>query len=89
MEHCVVCGNGDEHPLVIVHDGERLAFDCFGCAIERLAPRCERCGSLVLGRGVRLGRRCFCSAHCADVAGFARFHDTEPRDPLRPAMPRS
>ncbi|WP_116248037.1 Prokaryotic metallothionein [Nocardiopsis sp. FIRDI 009] len=46
-------------------NGERYTFDCFECAIQRLAPVCEKCSSRIIGHGVEVEGRFFCSAHCA------------------------
>jgi hypothetical protein len=47
-------------------------FDCFECAIQRLAPVCDRCRCRVLGHGVEVelasGAAMFCCDLCAGEA---------------------
>jgi hypothetical protein len=74
-EKCVVCGNEYDGAFTITRDGESLTFDCFECAIERVAPRCTRCGTRVIGHGVQEGETVFCSAHCAHAAGVEELRD--------------
>ncbi len=44
-------------------------FDCFECAIHRMAPVCEHCQVMVVGHGVEADGRQFCSSHCAKAEG--------------------
>lgn len=69
MARCVTCGNEYEHPIEVKVDGQRYTFDCFECAIHQLAPRCESCGCRILGHGIQVDERMFCSAHCARNVG--------------------
>jgi len=62
---CELCGNAYEATFVVEMDGRRHRFDSFECAIHALAPTCGRCGCRVIGHGVQVGARIFCSAHCA------------------------
>ncbi|MFW6067319.1 MAG: hypothetical protein ACOC97_03205 [Myxococcota bacterium] len=71
MTRCATCGNEYDGGFEIVVNGERHAFDCFECAIHRLAPTCGSCGIRVLGHGVQAGDRVFCSSHCARQQGVS------------------
>jgi hypothetical protein len=69
MARCEVCGNDyDKSFEVHTHDG-RHSFDCFECAIHRLAPVCGRCGCRIVGHGVESEGAFYCGAHCASAAG--------------------
>ncbi len=72
---CEVCGNEYALAFQIITAGETHVFDCFECAIHRLAPVCEHCGCKVVGHGVEGGGRFFCCAHCARQAGFTAAVD--------------
>ena len=67
---CEVCGNEYGLAFQIVTAGQTHVFDCFECAIHKLAPVCEHCGCRILGHGIEAGGRLFCCAHCARHAGF-------------------
>jgi hypothetical protein len=69
MATCEVCGNAYDKPITVERGGERHVFDCFACAIERLAPRCDACGTLIIGHGMEAVGRYYCCAHCARGAG--------------------
>lgn len=69
MPRCDTCGNDYDGGLEIMYGGQRYIFDCFECAIDKLAPNCVSCGCRVLGHGVQSGSRIFCSSHCARVDG--------------------
>lgn len=75
MKTCEVCGNHYDKSFEIVIAGERHTFDCFECAIHRLAPRCEHCGCRVIGHGVEAEGSIFCCAHCAEEAGHPELVD--------------
>jgi hypothetical protein len=53
---CETCGNEYERTFEVVMNGVSHSFDSFECAIERLAPRCARCGVRVVGHGVENAR---------------------------------
>jgi len=76
--HCEVCGS-DYHKAfrVIIGDTTRI-FDSFECAIHALAPRCEHCDLRVIGHGVEVEGRIFCSNHCAATETAPRRE----RDPV-------
>lgn len=66
MATCEVCGNDYEMSFdVLTTGGGRHTFDSFECAIHKLAPICEHCGARVVGHGVQVEGRFYCSAHCA------------------------
>jgi hypothetical protein len=62
---CEVCGNDYDKAFEVTLAGESHVFDCFECAIHRLAPTCEHCGCKVIGHGAEVAGRFFCCAHCA------------------------
>jgi hypothetical protein len=70
MSRCDTCGNEYEHSLEITLDGRTHSFDCFECAIHKLAPACETCGCRILGHGAQADNQLFCSAHCARQQGI-------------------
>lgn len=70
LRTCDTCGN--EYWMafeVRVVSGETYHFDCFECAVQKLAPRCEHCDCRVIGHGVEVSGRFFCCAHCARQSG--------------------
>jgi hypothetical protein len=70
MATCEVCGNDYWRTFeVTTSEGERHTFDSFECAIHRLAPACEHCGTRIVGHGVEVSGRLFCCAHCARHSG--------------------
>jgi len=75
MGTCATCGNDYDHTLRIVKDGQEFEFDSFECAIQKLAPRCERCNVRVIGHGVQNEQTIYCSAHCAQQAGVKGLTD--------------
>lgn len=75
MAQCEVCGNNYYLAFEIVTAGVRHTFDCFECAIHKLAPICDNCGCKIIGHGVEAENRFFCCAHCARVAGEAGARD--------------
>lgn len=68
---CEVCGNEYALAFQVITAGQTHVFDCFECAIHRLAPICEHCGCRILGHGIEASGRFFCCAHCARQAGIA------------------
>jgi hypothetical protein len=76
MKKCDTCGNEYERTFEVDFEGARYVFDCFECAAERLAPRCEVCGVRVLGHGVEQGSSIFCCASCARKAGVSELRDS-------------
>ncbi len=72
---CEVCGNQYDKAFEVLTAGVRHVFDSFECAIHALAPHCERCGCHVVGHGVEVAGRFYCSAHCAHGAGAKEIRD--------------
>src|SRR3954469_23538851 len=72
---CESGGNKYKKPLEIVVNGISHYFDCFECAIHKLAPKCNHCGCMIIGHGVEAGGSFFCCAHCAEKQGVADMVD--------------
>jgi hypothetical protein len=64
MAVCELCGNDYDRTITVTMAGRDHIFDCFECAIQALAPRCEHCGCPVIGHGVERGKAIFCCDHC-------------------------
>ena len=71
MAQCMTCGNDYEQTFTVTLKGKTWVFDCFECAVHKLAPVCEGCGCRILGHGVQSGEKLYCGAHCARAAGVA------------------
>jgi len=56
-------------------NGQVYQFDCFECAIHKLAPACAHCSTQVIGHGVQAGSDVFCCAHCARASGKGGLQD--------------
>jgi len=69
MLRCKTCGNEYQGGFELRFDGQSYDFDCFECAIHKLAPSCEGCGCRIIGHGVQSQSRLFCSGHCARAKG--------------------
>jgi hypothetical protein len=69
MPVCEVCGNEDENAIVVTQGERSMTFDSFGCAIEAMAARCERCGQPIVGHRLEIDGHAFCSADCAAESG--------------------
>lgn len=69
MARCEVCGNDYYLSFEVVTQGRTHVFDCFECAIQKLAPVCEHCGVKVVGHGVEADKAMYCCAHCARQEG--------------------
>src|SRR5262245_14825878 len=76
METCEVCGNEYDKTFEVSLGGSTHIFDCFECAIHRLAPTCNHCSCRIIGHGVE-GKTgvMFCSANCAKKEGIAEIKD--------------
>ena len=66
---CETCGNNYDKAFTVVMGGESHVFDCFECAIHRLAPTCSHCGCRIVGHGIEAGVAYYCCAHCARESG--------------------
>ncbi|MGH3329608.1 MAG: hypothetical protein ACRDPT_17750 [Streptomycetales bacterium] len=69
MATCEVCGNDYRMTFEVMAQGQKHIFDCFECAIHRMAPTCEHCGCRIVGHGVEADGRFYCCAHCARISG--------------------
>lgn len=75
MARCEVCGNDYYLSFEVVTAGDRHVFDSFECAIHKLAPVCDNCGTKVIGHGVEANETFYCCAHCARQAGVETVVD--------------
>lgn len=75
MGVCATCGNDYQHSFQVVKEGNQYTFDCFECAIEKLAPRCPQCGVRIIGHGVQHDETIYCCAHCAKRSGASDLVD--------------
>ena len=75
MERCEVCGNEYYLSFEVIAAGNRHVFDCFECAIQKLAPVCAHCGCRIIGHGVEAQETFYCCAHCAREAGVKGITD--------------
>ncbi len=75
MSRCETCGNDYDKTFDVTMSGERHTFDSFECAIQMLAPNCEKCGVRIVGHGVEAHGRVFCCAACARGAGEKGVQD--------------
>ncbi|MGA3488555.1 Prokaryotic metallothionein [Micromonosporaceae bacterium DT55] len=66
MAVCQTCGNDYLMAFEVrtVSD-DVYVFDSFECAIQSLAPICENCQVRIVGHGMEVDGRFFCSAHCS------------------------
>lgn len=69
MPRCEVCNNEYDKAFMVVMMDRSYVFDCFECAIHKLAPTCCHCGCRIIGHGVEGGDECFCCSQCARAAG--------------------
>jgi len=69
MAKCEVCGNDYGMSFEVHAQGAVHVFDCFTCAIHRMAPVCEHCKVSIIGQGVEAGGHFYCGAHCAREEG--------------------
>ena len=72
---CETCGNDYDKAFTIVMGSESHVFDCFECAIHRLAPTCAHCGCTIIGHGMEMDGTFFCCAHCATQEGVRGVDD--------------
>jgi hypothetical protein len=75
MAKCEVCGNDYYLSFEVITAGQRHEFDCFECAIHKLAPICAQCGCKVIGHGIEANGTFYCGAHCARTAGVTGVAD--------------
>lgn len=70
MAECEVCGNDYYLSFEVVTAGNTHIFDCFECAIHKLAPVCAHCGCRIIGHGIEADQNYFCCANCARSVGI-------------------
>lgn len=75
MAKCEVCGNEYHLAFQVITAGVTHTFDCFECAIHRLAPICEHCGCRIIGHGIEANGTFYCCAHCAHERGAVEIVD--------------
>jgi hypothetical protein len=75
MGRCEVCGNEYHLSFQVTAAGASHVFDCFECAIHKLAPICDHCGCKIIGHGMEAGGKFFCCAHCAHKEGVLELAD--------------
>jgi len=75
MAQCEVCGNNYYLSFEVITAGNRHVFDCFECAIHKLAPVCANCGCRIIGHGIEAKENFFCCANCARRAGVEGVED--------------
>ncbi|HSE26865.1 MAG TPA: hypothetical protein VLA95_01450 [Gemmatimonadales bacterium] len=75
MARCETCGNEYYLSFEVVTAGATHTFDCFECAIHKLAPVCDHCGCKIIGHGIEAKDAFFCCAHCARSAGVMAAAD--------------
>ncbi len=75
MAKCEVCGNDYDKAFQVLTAGGSHTFDSFECAVNALAPVCDRCGCKILGHGVEAEGYFYCGAHCARASGVRGVDD--------------
>ncbi len=78
MERCENCGNSYAKVFKVIMQGKTHVFDSFECAIQKLAPLCESCGTRIIGHGLEKGNLSFCCAGCARKLGVTELVDHVP-----------
>jgi hypothetical protein len=81
MERCDNCGNAYDKNFKVIKGDEIYTFDCFECAINKLAPVCKCCGTRIIGHGLENGSDLFCCAGCARMDGVTELADHVPQVP--------
>lgn len=75
MGKCLTCGNEYDATFGVVKKGQTYTFDSFECAIAKLDPTCEACGTRIIGHGLQSSQRYFCCDHCAERSGATVLKD--------------
>lgn len=75
MATCEVCGNDYDKPIEVTAAGAHHVFDCFECAIHKMAPICDNCGVKIIGHGLEGEGQFFCCASCAERKGVTSLRD--------------
>lgn len=69
MPNCATCNADYDKTFTVEYNGDHYIFDCFECAIHKLAPSCARCGCKIIGHGVEDRGQFYCCQHCKMNAG--------------------
>lgn len=64
MAVCCLCGNNYNKSFKISINNSSYDFDCFECAITKLAPVCQNCGCKIIGHGLEVKDSYYCCSHC-------------------------
>jgi hypothetical protein len=75
VETCDQCGNAYAQTFQVHMKGKDYSFDCFECAIAKLAPHCNECDTRVIGHGVEYNSDIYCCAQCARNKGIEELQD--------------
>ncbi len=75
MANCISCGNSYDKTFDIIMHNQSYTFDCFECAIDKLAPHCKHCNCKIIGHGIEAHGSYFCCAHCAKQVGIINARD--------------
>lgn len=70
LQTCENCGNVYDKAFTVVMNGKEHVFDCFECAINKTAPHCINCNSVIIGHGIEANNQFYCSGHCAKKQGY-------------------
>jgi hypothetical protein len=89
MAICDVCGNDYDKSFEIQRGPVTYTFDCFECAIHRLAPQCAHCACRVIGHGVENEGQIYCCANCARKHGVTDVADRSDGGPVLEAIGRT
>jgi hypothetical protein len=79
MERCDKCGNAYHNTFRVIMNDRSYTFDCFECAIGKLAPVCSSCGTQIIGHGLENGEDLYCCAGCARNNGITVLLDHVPQ----------
>lgn len=74
VARCFTCGNQYDKPIEVLMAGRSYVFDCFECAIHKLAPQCGHCGCRIIGHGVEAAGKYYCCNHCMNAAKAGTTH---------------
>ncbi len=69
LKTCENCGNQYDKTFSVIMNGKEHIFDSFECAINKMAPHCSHCDTLMIGHGTEANGKFYCCAHCAKADG--------------------
>ncbi|MFI6283869.1 hypothetical protein ACIBCM_03755 [Streptomyces sp. NPDC051018] len=75
MARCEVPGNDYGMSFEVHAQGTVHVFDCFSCAIHRMAPIGEHCQARIIGQGAEYEGHWYCGAHRARAEGRVGIAD--------------